>query len=345
MKAWAEFLFLLPILLFLAGCDSQPENRRDLLPGFIGKPGEVLVIMEKRYWESDAGSVVKRTLDRNIYGMPTPEPMFHIDWYAPEHFDRYLRPHRNILFVEIVDNINYKEPITKVIKEKYSKDQVIVEMYAKSEAAFIEEFTAKADQIIDRINNSEVARIIQYNLKFGPSSVAEALDKHLHVTSTFLENSDVSALKDGFFWAHKLSSRARDGQMHDIQQGIVVYDFSYTSDSTFTVNYLLQIRDSVLRENLPGPSEDSYMQTELRYYPPSAREIEVGGDYAFEMRGLWRMENAFMGGPFLSVARVDTLRGRIVVAEGFVFAPKFDKREYLREVEAVVKSLKINYNE
>jgi hypothetical protein len=29
----------------------------------------------------------------------------------------------------------------------------------------------------------------------------------------------------------------------------------------------------------------------------------------------------------------------VVTAEGYVFAPKFDKREYLREVEAVVKSM------
>jgi hypothetical protein len=51
------------------------------------------------------------------------------------------------------------------------------------------------------------------------------------------------------------------------------------------------------------------------------------------------MENAFMGGPFVSVTTYDERRGMIVTVEGFVFAPKFDKREYLREVEACVKSM------
>ena len=126
--------------------------------------------------------------------------------------------------------------------------------------------------------------------------------------------------------------------MHDVQQGILVYDYPYVDDSTFTRKFLLAKRDSVLKKYMPGPSEGSYMTTEY-FYEPEYKEINLDGDYAVEIRGLFKMENAFMGGPFVSITRYDRVRGRIVTAEGFVFAPKFDKREYLREVEAVVKSL------
>lgn len=89
---------------------------------------------------------------------------------------------------------------------------------------------------------------------------------------------------------------------------------------------------------MPGPAEGSYMTTEY-YYEPEFKETSIDGKYAVEIRGLYKMNGAFMGGPFVSLTTFDEERGRIVTAEGFVFAPKFEKREYLREVEAVVKSL------
>ena len=52
------------------------------------------------------------------------------------------------------------------------------------------------------------------------------------------------------------------------------------------------------------------------------------------------MKNNFMGGGFIYLACLDEKRDRVVGAFGYVFAPGFDKREYVREVEAIVKSLK-----
>ncbi len=46
-----------------------------------------------------------------------------------------------------------------------------------------------------------------------------------------------------------------------------------------------------------------------------------------------------MGGPFISLSTFDKERNRIVTVEGFVYAPKFDKRNYLRQVEAILYTL------
>ena len=59
-----------------------------------------------------------------------------------------------------------------------------------------------------------------------------------------------------------------------------------------------------------------------------------------EIRGLWRMENDFMGGPFISLTCLDEKNNTLITAEGYVFAPQFDKLLYLHEVEAMVKSIK-----
>lgn len=80
------------------------------------------------------------------------------------------------------------------------------------------------------------------------------------------------------------------------------------------------------------------MTSELRFFP-SYEEILHEKAFASELRGLWKIENDFMGGPFVSLTVYDEARARLVTVEGYVYAPYFDKREYIREVEAVVRSL------
>ena len=60
------------------------------------------------------------------------------------------------------------------------------------------------------------------------------------------------------------------------------------------------------------------------------------------MRGLWRLINDYMGGPYISLAELDAAGQRVVVAFGYVYAPSKNKRNLLRQVEAMVYSLKLN---
>jgi hypothetical protein len=55
---------------------------------------------------------------------------------------------------------------------------------------------------------------------------------------------------------------------------------------------------------------------------------------------LWRVEGDFMGGPFVNITFVDEKTSRLVILDGFVYAPKYDKRDYLRQVEALMHSVK-----
>lgn len=83
------------------------------------------------------------------------------------------------------------------------------------------------------------------------------------------------------------------------------------------------------------------MSTERRidqvYYASSHN-----GNYATEMRGLWRLIGDFMGGPYISLAQLDIENQRVVVAFGYVYAPSKDKRNLLRQVEAMIYSLRLN---
>ena len=48
-----------------------------------------------------------------------------------------------------------------------------------------------------------------------------------------------------------------------------------------------------------------------------------------------------MSGPFINYWIQDTLNNRYLVAEGFVFAPSVQKRDYVFELEAIIQSIGI----
>lgn len=332
-------LVILFVIVVLASCGGSNEGgRRALLPSYIGKAGEILVIMEPQYWNSEAGELVRNTLQSQAGVLPQYEPMFNITQFPPEAFDKFLKPYRNILYVEIKDNIHYKDPKVQVIHEKYAKDQVLVNCFAMTESDFLDKFSSVAASVLDKINEAELDRMENYNEAFGSKDHVGLLRDKYGLKMDIMPQVKLQTKRNHFLWLHKVSAIPKDGELHDIQQGIIIYDYPYVDDSTFTKKFLLQKRDSVLKQYMPGPSEGSYMTTEY-YYEPEYREFNLNGQYAVEIKGLYKMVNAFMGGPFVSVTTFDEKRGRIVTAEGFVFAPKFDKREYLREVEAAIKSI------
>ena len=53
------------------------------------------------------------------------------------------------------------------------------------------------------------------------------------------------------------------------------------------------------------------------------------------------MKNDFMAGPFLNYTVIDKKNNRLIVFEGFTYAPSVSKRAFVFELEAIAKSMKI----
>ncbi len=58
------------------------------------------------------------------------------------------------------------------------------------------------------------------------------------------------------------------------------------------------------------------------------------------MRGVWNVEHDFMGGPFVSYTFVDPGNNQIVTIYGYVYHPNKKKRNLLRQVEAILYSVR-----
>ena len=96
-------------------------------------------------------------------------------------------------------------------------------------------------------------------------------------------------------------------------------------------------RNRMLKDNVPGMFEGTYMITGT-YWTPQTRFLKYKGRDFAETHGMWEVEGDFMGGPFVSHAFYSPDGKYIVVADAWVYAPKYDKRQYLRQTESLLYS-------
>jgi hypothetical protein len=74
--------------------------------------------------------------------------------------------------------------------------------------------------------------------------------------------------------------------------------------------------------------------------PIETEQVNFGNKYAVETRGLWKLTNNTMGGPFLSYIFVDEELNRLYYIEGYVYSPGKDKRNSMKEIEAILTTFK-----
>ena len=92
-----------------------------------------------------------------------------------------------------------------------------------------------------------------------------------------------------------------------------------------------------MKANVPGMFEGSYMTTSTAQ-EPTTRSLRYRGRAFMETRGFWEVHGDFVGGPFVSHSFYSPDGNDIIVLEAFVFAPRYDKRQYLRQVESLLYS-------
>lgn len=313
------------VLLSCSG-ESQVMHKN-----ITGKASELVVVISKDSWESAPGKLIRDALAQSQLGLPQDEPVFDVIDVPHEAFKSIFKTTRNIMQTSISSHVD-KEGIS-FIDDVWAYPQATIQIQAKTAEKFAELFNENRDKILSYYLSAERERLTMNYKKFYEKAVYNVLDQDFGVTMKVPPGFKIADQKKDFIWFKY--------ETPEISQGIILYTFPYVSDSTFTVDYLIPTRDKVLWKNVPGPREGSYMSTEKRF-EQEYNIFEHNGNYASEMRGLWRVENDFMGGPYVSLAELDASNQRVVVAMGYVYAPSKDKRNLLRQVEAMLYSLKMN---
>lgn len=320
------FVFIASLLILLSSCRDDSNMKKKV----TGKAGEMVIVIPKETWEGPVGEEMRKVLAQPQLFLPQDEPIFDLISVPPVAFKDIFKSNRSILNVRI-------SPSTDTTKVEFKKDiwawpQSVVNIQAKSTEELIKLFNQNSDKIVAYMLKGERERLLGNYKRYSDKAIHSEIEKKFNLNMTLPVGFKIANQGSDYMWLRY--------DTPDIMQGIAIYSFPYTSDSTFTSHYLVEKRDSLTKIYVGGPTAGSYMTTERRV-EPGYSVFTFKNNYASEMRGLWRVEGDFMGGPFLSLAVLDAANNRVVVAEGFVYAPRFDKRNYLRQVEAMIYSIEL----
>lgn len=327
------FFFLFVFLLFI-GCDNADRN--SYLPGYSGQVGEVVVVCSKQSWQGALGDEIRNVISQPQYGLPQEEAKFSAIQVNQANFNRVLNTHRNVFNVIINDSI--KTEGLKFKKNKYAKGQMFVEVKAKTYETALKITKENNTAIVSLFERAELNRIIARNKKLGPKTENKKIEEQFGIKLFLQKDFEVRVIKPGFAWIRLERERPVGGYQHQIDQNIIISEIDYTDRAQFLDSLLNLQRDAVFNK-IPGPTENSFVTTDYEFVPPNYQEIEIENNFSKQVTGLWKMENNFMGGPFVGVSFVHTKKDKIISIYGFVFAPQFNKREYVRELNAIIRSV------
>jgi hypothetical protein len=333
MKTYFKIPILCLIILsvVLASCNSSGGGFS--ITKASGLPYEIVVSMGKASWTAEAGEAIKADLESYIPGLPQPESAFRIMYSDPKDFRGILTYVRNILIVDINDKM-YTNVALKYENDRWASGQVVLTMNAPDSQSIVDFMTQHPNEISKFFNRIETGRAAENLEKSTNRFVNDSLKRKLNVmVNVPADLQTIVRTSRNFFWATNDAKRGRTD--------LIVYTFPYTDAKTFTDEYLVAKRDSVLKQNVEGVHPDSYMTTETKYSDPVYTAISDRGKYCGVLRGLWKMVGDMMGGPFVSHIRLDEENHRVVVIEGFVYAPETNKRNYIRKMEASLFTLRL----
>lgn len=319
------FIFAISMVWMFSSCGGDGTS---LMSAVTGRPGATIVVLANGYWEGKVGDTISRYLSQPQLGLPQEEPILTITNVPPSVFKTFQTT-RNIVVARILPSVT--KPSVTIQYDVWAKPQVVVTVEASDEPGFIKIFAEKSNLIIAAILRAEKMRLISLysQTKYKDEYISKTLiDKH-NFDLSVPRGYDLVKDSSDFVWIRYESPLT--------SQGIFAYWYPYVSDSAFTTNNLLHKRDSVLRLNVPGALPGSYMTTDKRFI--TAQTFKNHGNYSVEIRGLWKVEGDFMGGPFVSLTTLDLARQRVLTVEGNLYSPNDNKRDYLRQVEAIIYSL------
>jgi hypothetical protein len=309
------------LVFFISACVGVGTS---VLPSHTGAINEVVIVIDEPIWEGASGDSLRQSLSTEVPGISWSEPLFDVIQINSTAFSRIFKTHRNLVIVQ---------------KGQQSKVYFDTKTYAQNQWLCIVEYQTIEDLprllgqyapiMAYQIGQKEQER---YTAILPPKRLSETLSKGFNLNFGLPNEYKLVLDTNRFCWFEY------NPPDKEIIKGVFVYE--YPGSSSFNLNTILSARDSVLQQFVFGSSEGSYMTTE-RLYPPYISTYTHNALEGLKVKGLWKMQNAFMGGTFVSHFLNDTINDRVLVIEGFLFNPGEDKRNSLQELEWLISDFKI----
>lgn len=330
MKTPRYQVFTIIFLLFLLSC-NEPEQR---IARSVGATGEILVVSQNdQQWDGQIGDTVRAFFGQDQYGLPQSEPLFKLSEIKIDQLSEMFKKHRNLFVIEI--NSKLSEAQVETRSDMWAKPQRVVKISAPNAESWTEAFAKNKEGFLLLYNQTERERLLNIFRPTAKADLMEEVYKNFQMKMLIPEGFYVAKQLPGFMWLRK--------ETNDMSQGFILYQRPYRDTADFSLNKFVKVRDSLLFQYVPGPSDGSFMTTDKEFVKPKlVKTTHFVTDFATEVRGMWNVAGDFMAGPYLSYTFVNPASQQLVTAEGYIYYPNKDKRDQLRQLEALLHSIAFN---
>ncbi len=290
-----------------------------------GSINHIIIVMSDALWKDTPGTALKDIITEPILGMPQDENQFSIARVSPDKFGDLLKTNKNILYVELGDTNAYN-----LQENKFAKPQNFISIQGKDKETLSKLLKENASAIIKEFKNMDLS-ILQKRMHAktknkNPYKIYETLQTEITIPQRFKTVDD----QEDFLWLRKHLPKGATMEF-------MMYNYPFEGE-VIDVNSIVAMRDSIGKKHILGDKEGAYMITE-KAYTPHVFDVTIDGKKGYETRGKWEINIEFMAGPFLNYCFLDKENKRLIVMEGFVYAPSQDKRDYVFQLEAMMKTV------
>ena len=344
----------------LGGSDYRPEA--------AGPSGEVTVVVDSTRWNGAVGKAFRQTLGRPIQTLPVPEPAFDLRQVdlTPANLDRVKR-HKNIVVAGALGSSTQE---TEFLRRQFSKQarqavergegtviarpdlwhrqQQVFYLAASTPEQLAETIRRQGPALRDSLNVATRRRMTDDMFEEGRQFEIEDSLMSRHGFAVNAQH-DYQIVTDTLFTE---PGQAQGGfvllvrKLPNTWRRLFVWYRENADPATLSRDWILDMRDSLAGEYLQGAVKGAAYADRRRTI--NMEEIDYLSRYAYETRGVWYMSVDTTdaqgddgriplggGGPFVNYTLYDQQQDRLYMIDGTVFAPDYDKREFLRQMEVI----------
>lgn len=319
----SKTLFLFLLVSVLVSCQKKTdtlnqENASDI--------NTISVIIDDQLWNSEVGDSIRNKFASPVLGLPQEEPLFTIKQFPLKLFEGFSTGSRNMIIVKKND-----KNLFQIKANEFAETQNSFHISGKSTNEILFLLEKHTAEIIKRMRETEIKanQLILSDSLQNTDKIKKKFNVDLNIPIEY----DYVRRRKNFIWLKK--------EITSGNTSILIYQIPYNSiRDKNAVNDIVKVRDSIGKLYIHAKNNNAKMMTEEAYFPYFSK-IKWNEYDVYETKGTWEMNNDFMSGPFVNYAIKDKANNRILVLEGFCYAPSKEKRDLMFELESIIKTIRI----
>jgi len=342
------------IAIYLSACSEEAQKKLAGFPVALSQRNEIVFIMDKPMWEGAVGDSCRAYFGGDFPVIPQPEPIFDLKFFTPRMLsERTVRKEfRSYIFVanlndesspttrmvikdigeEQTEKAKSNEKVNMMVgHDKWAKGQQLIYLFGGSDDDLMKAIAQKFPTITRRVHKFDRG-------KLSESVYYQGVDEQIMKTIKDTMGVNIKVPGEYFIALNKGNTIWLRSNTQKVAFNIMLHKYKYTDAAQFTKESIKAVRDEI-GKFVSTEAPNTYMQINDVDLPMLLDVVGTEKVYKVKVRGIWEIENDFMGGPFIGYLIHNPETNELLYIDGFIHAPSTTKRDYIQELDLILQSV------